>query len=68
MRKKAVEVTSVKRVEFISDGMSYTTLADHWCDIIVLNVHARTEDKNDDTKDSFTRNQSVYWISSRSTT
>jgi exonuclease III len=24
-----------------------------WCDIIVLNVHAPTEDKTDDVKDSF---------------
>jgi hypothetical protein len=28
-------------------------LGDRWCDIIVLNVHAPTEDKCDDTKDSF---------------
>jgi hypothetical protein len=33
--------------------MSYITLKDHWCDIIVLNVHAPTEDKDDDIKDSF---------------
>jgi len=33
--------------------MSYRTLRGHWCDIIVLNVHASTEDKNDDRKDSF---------------
>jgi hypothetical protein len=24
----------------------------YWCDIIVLNVHAPTEDKTDDVKDS----------------
>jgi exonuclease III len=44
---------AVKRVEFVSDGMSYLTLRGHWYDIIVLNVHAPTEDKYDDTKDSF---------------
>jgi exonuclease III len=33
--------------------MSYITLKGHWCDIIVLNVHAPTEDKDDDIKDSF---------------
>jgi hypothetical protein len=33
--------------------MSYITLRGRWCDIIVLNVHAPTEDKNDDMKDSF---------------
>jgi hypothetical protein len=33
--------------------MSYITLKGRWCDIIVLNVHAPTEDKDDDIKDSF---------------
>jgi hypothetical protein len=28
-------------------------LRGHWCNIIVLNVHAPCEDKNDDVKDSF---------------
>jgi hypothetical protein len=42
-------ISAVKRVEFISDRMSYVILRGHWCDIIVLNVHAPTEDKIDDT-------------------
>jgi hypothetical protein len=25
----------------------------HWCDVIVLNVHAPTENKHDDSKDNF---------------
>jgi hypothetical protein len=29
------------------------TLRVHWCDVIVQNVHAPTEDKSDDVKDSF---------------
>jgi hypothetical protein len=33
--------------------MSYITLRGRWYDIIVLNVHAPTEDKCDDTNDSF---------------
>jgi hypothetical protein len=33
--------------------MSYITVRGHWCHIIVLNVHAPTEDKTDDVKDSF---------------
>jgi hypothetical protein len=33
--------------------MSYITLKGHWCDVIVLNVHAPTEDKDDVIKDSF---------------
>ena len=45
--------SAVKKVEFISDRVSYITLKGRWCDIIVLNVHAPTEDKDDDIKDSF---------------
>jgi hypothetical protein len=33
--------------------MSYITLKGHWCGIIVLNVHAPTEDEDDVIKDSF---------------
>jgi hypothetical protein len=40
-------ISAVKRVEFISDRMSYIILRGRWCDIIVLNVHATTEDKID---------------------
>jgi exonuclease III len=46
-------ISAVKRVEFVSDRMSYIILKGRWCDIIVLNVHAPTEDKDDDIKDSF---------------
>jgi hypothetical protein len=33
--------------------MSYIILRGRWCHNIVLNVHASTEDKTDDVKDSF---------------
>jgi exonuclease III len=46
-------ISAVKRVEFVSDRMSYIILRGRWCDVIVLNVHAPTEDKWDDTKGSF---------------
>jgi hypothetical protein len=45
--------SAVKRVEFVSDRMSYVILRGRWCQIIVLNVHAPTKDKTDDVKDSF---------------
>jgi hypothetical protein len=48
-----LQIYSVKRVEFVSDRMSYIILRDHWCHIIVLDVHAATEDKTDDLKGSF---------------
>jgi exonuclease III len=46
-------ISAVKRVEFVSDRTSYIILRGRLCHIIVLNVHAPTEDKTDDVKDSF---------------
>jgi hypothetical protein len=46
-------ISAVKRVEFVSDRMSYIILRGRWCHIIVLNIHAPSEDKTDDVKDSF---------------
>ena len=46
-------VSAVKRVEFVSDSMSYIVLRGHWCNIIVPNVHAPSKEKSDDWKDSF---------------
>jgi len=43
----------VKRVEFVSDRLSYTVLRGRWCNIIVVNVHAPSEEKSDESKDSF---------------
>ena len=39
-------------MEFISDLVSCITLKGQCCDIVV-NVHAPSEDKDDDIKDSF---------------
>jgi len=46
-------VSAVKRVEFVSDRISHVILRGSWCNIIVLNVHAPSEEKSDDSKDSF---------------
>jgi hypothetical protein len=43
-------VSSVKIVEFVSDKVSYIALRSRWCNITVLNVHAPSEDKSDDSK------------------
>jgi hypothetical protein len=32
--------SAVKRVEYVSERVSYIVLRGHWCNIIVLNVHA----------------------------
>jgi hypothetical protein len=46
-------ISAVKRVGFVSDRISYIILRGRWCHIIVLKVHAPTEDKTDEVKDSF---------------
>jgi hypothetical protein len=46
-------ISAVKRVEFVSDRMSYIILRGRLCHILVLNVQAPTEDKIDYVKDSF---------------
>jgi len=46
-------ISAVKRVEFVSDRMSYIVLRVRWCIIIVLNVHAPSDEKSGDSKESF---------------
>jgi hypothetical protein len=46
-------ISEVRRVDFVSDRMTYIILRDRWCNIIVVNVHAQCEDTRDDIKDSF---------------
>jgi hypothetical protein len=43
--------SAVRRDEFVNDRMSYIILRGRWFHIIILNVHAPTEDKTDDVKD-----------------
>jgi hypothetical protein len=46
-------ISAIKMVESVSDRRSYIILRSSWCHTIVLNVHAPTEDKTDDVKNSF---------------
>ena len=41
---------------FVGDRMSNTELRGRWCNAIVLNVLAPTEEKSDDSKYRFMRN------------
>ena len=43
--------SAVKRVEFVSDRVSYIVLRGRWCNIVVLNVHAPSEEKSDESKE-----------------
>jgi hypothetical protein len=60
-------ISAVKRVEFVSDRMSYIILRGRWCHIIVLNVHAPTDDKIDVVKDSFYEELDMCLINSLNT-
>jgi hypothetical protein len=42
-----------RRADFVRDRMTNTILSVRWCDIIVLNVHAPTEDETNNMKNSF---------------
>jgi len=46
-------VSAVKRVEFVSDRVTYIDLRGRWFNITVQNGHAPSKDKSDDPKDSF---------------
>jgi hypothetical protein len=46
-------ISAVKWVEFVSDRISYIILRGHWYHIILLSVHALTEDRTGAVKDSF---------------
>ena len=46
-------VSAVKRIEFVSDSLSYIVLKGRWLHIIVVNVHASSEEKSAELKDSF---------------
>jgi hypothetical protein len=46
-------VSAVKRGEFDSKRVSYIVLRGQQCNIVVLNVHAPSEEKSDDSKGSF---------------
>jgi len=46
-------LSAVKRVEFLSDRLSYIVLRGRWRNSIIANVHTQSEEKSDESKDSF---------------
>jgi predicted nucleotidyltransferase len=46
-------ISAAKRVKFVSDRISYVILRGSECDIIVLKVHAPTEEKIDEVNGRF---------------
>ena len=46
-------ISAVRRVEFVSDRLSYIVLRGRWRNIILVNVHAPSEEKSEESKDSF---------------
>ena len=61
-------VSTVKRVEFVNDRMSYRVLRGRWCNITVLNVHAPSEEKSEDSKYSFYEDLEPFLVIFLSTT
>jgi hypothetical protein len=58
---------TVKRVEFVSNRVSYIVMRGRWNNIVFLNVHTPIE-KNDESKDSFYEElELVFFIISLST-
>jgi len=53
-------VSAVKRIEFVSDRLSYILLRGRFLHIIVVNVHAPSEEKSEDLKDSFYEELEVF--------
>ena len=45
--------SAVKRVEFVSDRLSYIVVRGRWLNIIPVNVHAPSEEKSEDSIESF---------------
>jgi len=45
-------ISAAKRVEFVSNRMSYIFLRADGCNIIFVNMHAPSEEKSDESKDS----------------
>jgi hypothetical protein len=43
-------IAAAKRVVFVSDRVPYIVLRGGWCNMTALNVHAPTEEKNDESK------------------
>jgi hypothetical protein len=52
--------SAIKRAEFVSDRRSYIILRGRWCHIIVLNVHAPTEDKTGNVRGQLCRGIGMY--------
>jgi len=46
------KVSTVNRLKFVSDRVPYTPLRGRCSNVIVLNVHASSEEKSDDSNDS----------------
>ena len=49
-------LSTVKRVEFVSDRLSYIALRGRGLNVILANVHAPSEEKSEEKKDSFIGN------------
>ena len=49
-------VSTARRVEYVSDRMSYIILRRRRCNIIFVNKHEPSDNQRDDSKENFMRN------------
>jgi hypothetical protein len=53
---------AVKRVKFVTNGVSYIVLRGRWCNIIVLNVHAAIDEKTDESKAPYENSITRFYL------
>jgi hypothetical protein len=53
-------VPAVKTIDVDCDMIQYIVLRGRWCNIIVLNTHAPSEDKSNDSKDRL--NEEIEYV------
>ena len=54
--------SAVKKIELVGNRVSYIVLRGRKCNNVVPNVHEQSEEKSDDSKDSFMKNEGRFLI------
>ena len=55
-------MSALKTIDFASYRVSYIVLRGRWCNIIFMTVHAPSEKKSDDSKDSFYEDRAGFFL------
>ena len=52
-RMKNSILSAVQNIEFVNERLSYVTIRTRWCNTVLINVHAPTDEADDNDKDTF---------------